>query len=38
MNDILLPIVFPTFPFLPVILVATFIFIAIKKKNPRSIF
>lgn len=35
MNDILLPIVFPTFPFLPVILVATFIYIAIKKNKSK---
>lgn len=35
MNDILLPIVFPTFPFLPVILVVTFIFIAIKKNKSK---
>ena len=29
MNDILLPIAFSTLPFLPVLLVATFIYIAI---------
>ncbi|RSK01440.1 hypothetical protein D8783_03840 [Streptococcus sp. A12] len=38
MNDILLPIAFSTFPFLPVLLVATFIYIAIKKKGQRSVF
>lgn len=35
MNDILLPIVFSTFPFLPVVLVATFIYIAIKKNKSK---
>ena len=35
MNDILLPIAFSTFPFLPVLLVATFIYIAIKKKRSK---
>ena len=35
MNDILLPIVFSTFPFLPVILVATFIYIAIKNNKSK---
>lgn len=35
MNDILLPIAFSTFPFLPVLLVATFIYIAIKKNKSK---
>ena len=35
MNDILLPITFSTFPFLPVVLVATFIYIAIKKNKSK---
>ena len=35
MNDILLPITFSTFPFLPVGLVATFIYIAIKKNRSK---
>ena len=35
MNDILLPIAFSTFPFLPVLLVATFIYIAIKKNRSK---
>ena len=35
MNDILLPIAFSTFPFLPVVLVATFIYIAIKKNKSK---
>ena len=35
MNDILLPITFSTFPFLPVVLVATFIYIAIKKNRSK---
>ena len=35
MTDILLPIVFSTFPFLPVVLVATFIYIAIKKNKSK---
>ena len=35
MNDILLPIAFSTFPFLPVLLVATFI---LKKIGQRSVF
>ena len=35
MNEILLPIVFSTFPFLPVVLVATFIYIAIKKNKSK---
>ena len=38
MNDILLPIAFSTFPFLPVLLVATFIYIAIKKKKVKGPF
>lgn len=35
MTDILLPIAFSTFPFLPVVLVATFIYIAIKKNRSK---
>ena len=35
MNDILLPITFSTFPFLPVVLVATFIYIAIKNNKSK---
>ena len=38
MNDILLPIAFSTFPFLPVVLVATFIYIAIKKNKSKVLF
>lgn len=38
MNDILLPITFSTFPFLPVVLVAIFIYIAIKKNKSKVYF
>ncbi|MDB8641870.1 hypothetical protein [Streptococcus australis] len=38
MNDILLPITFSTFPLLPVVLVATFIYIAIKKNRSKVCF
>ena len=38
MNDILLLITFSTFPFLPVVLVAIFIYIAIKKNKSKVYF